>query len=193
MEFTLGSQSAVLGSGETMYIPRGQPFSIAFTSRYAKTCVFVNGEGILSLIAKTGTPTQLKINPEKANGWDPSHLQASGKELRCIINWVIRSGLSNHNAVGEIRGIHRLQHSSASGATSCPFSDMWRKTLRSFLPSRTPHSSFLADHANCSGPSHAGTASEKSSCRFGTQDGSKAQSLHRLLQAQYSRRSVQQL
>lgn len=86
MEFKLGSQSASLSAGETVYIPRGQPFSITITSRYAKAYVFMNGEGILSLFAQAGTPTQMSIIPEKADSWDPLHLQASRKELRCAID-----------------------------------------------------------------------------------------------------------
>lgn len=85
MEFRLGSQSAVLGPGETMYVPRGQSFSVTITSRYARSYVFISGTGLLTLLAQAGKSTQQMIIPEKADTWDLSGLQASQKKLRCTV------------------------------------------------------------------------------------------------------------
>ena len=85
MEFKVGEQSAVLGHGETMYVPRGQPFSITITSRLAKAYVFISGTGLLALLAQAGKSTNESIIPEKASAWDLSSLQASKRELRCTV------------------------------------------------------------------------------------------------------------
>ena len=39
--FTMDKESAILKPGEITYIPRGQSFSISFTSRYAKAYMFI--------------------------------------------------------------------------------------------------------------------------------------------------------
>lgn len=81
LTFTLNGQSASLNAGETIYIPRSQPFSIAFASRFAKAYVFISGEGLLSVLAKVGKPFKHSVPPEKPEIWQLDSIRAEQSKL----------------------------------------------------------------------------------------------------------------
>lgn len=82
MAFTVNaSESANLSAGETIYIPRGTPFSIDIRSRYAKAYVFISGPGVIDLLCRAGEPYHQTIPPEKPEIWEEARLEALQVEL----------------------------------------------------------------------------------------------------------------
>lgn len=81
MNFTVGSENAILNTGEVVYVPRKQRFSIVMHSRYAKAYVFSSGQGILSVLSKAGQRYNQHIIPEKAEEWRLKDLSLLESEM----------------------------------------------------------------------------------------------------------------
>lgn len=67
--------------GQTLVVAAGQPFALAFGSRYVKAILFTNGRGLEELIQTAGTSFSSFVLPEEAQPWVVSSLQAPSQKI----------------------------------------------------------------------------------------------------------------
>lgn len=65
LKITIDGASTTVGSGETVYIPKGSIFSISVASRHAMAYLFANGGGLLEALCEIGQSYEFNLLPEK--------------------------------------------------------------------------------------------------------------------------------
>ncbi|OGM47357.1 dioxygenase [Aspergillus bombycis] len=80
-----GLPDAVFREGETVVIPAGQTFALAFDSRYVRVWSFTDGDGIESLAHRLGKPFEGVVLPDKELEWDSAQVGSVAKELNVDI------------------------------------------------------------------------------------------------------------
>ncbi|KAF7588353.1 hypothetical protein BBP40_005782 [Aspergillus hancockii] len=76
-----GSPDAVFREGETIVIPAGQAFALAFDSKCVRVWTFTDGNGIETLVHRLGKPFESVVLPDKELEWDSARIGTVGKEL----------------------------------------------------------------------------------------------------------------
>jgi mannose-6-phosphate isomerase-like protein (cupin superfamily) len=66
--------SMTIGTGETVYVPKGFRFSFSFASKFTKAYIFTNGAGIIEPLCQSGTKYDVAVIPEKEKTVDQSRL-----------------------------------------------------------------------------------------------------------------------
>ncbi|KAE8132929.1 RmlC-like cupin domain-containing protein [Aspergillus pseudotamarii] len=80
-----GLPDAVFREGETVVIPAGQTFTLAFNSRYVRVWSFTDGNGIESLVHRLGKPFEGVTLPDTELEWDSTQVGSVAKELNVEI------------------------------------------------------------------------------------------------------------
>ncbi|KAB8255400.1 RmlC-like cupin [Aspergillus pseudonomiae] len=76
-----GLPDVVFREGETVVIPAGQTFALAFGSKYVRVWSFTDGDGIESLVHRLGTPFEGVVLPDRELEWDSAQVGSVAKGL----------------------------------------------------------------------------------------------------------------
>ncbi|KNG89379.1 hypothetical protein ANOM_001872 [Aspergillus nomiae NRRL 13137] len=176
-----GLPDAVFREGETVVIPAGQTFALAFGSKYVRVWSFTDGDGIESLVHRLGTPFEGVVLPDRELEWDSAQVGSVAK------------GLNRAASVAYIKGITDSVKMTAQLAFVSYVSDLEKKVdelsakLRvaesEIASQRSPRSQrettapetrqvphAIIDATPCSMPRHGSTPREEISLSYDNHD-----------------------